>query len=93
MGTVLTKKSVNLPMDFTSSRKTNRLTRSIKQKHVAVFCKKDTVLTETGVISFIQLCQLLVIKLLQMTLILFRLSFWLEDSQDFSHYSVIEEGT
>jgi hypothetical protein len=86
MATVLMKKSVNLPMAFTSSRKTNRLTRSIKQKHAAVFCKKDTVLTETGVISFTQRCQLLVIKLAQMTSILFRLSFWLEDSQDFSRY-------
>ena len=72
MVTVLMKKSVNLPTDFTSSRKINRLTRSIKQKHAAVFCKKDTVLMETDAISFTLRCRLQGAKSVQTTSILFR---------------------
>jgi hypothetical protein len=62
MAIALMKKSANSLMDYLSLRKTNKLTRSIKQKHAAVFYKRDTVLTETGVTSFTLPCQLLAVN-------------------------------
>lgn len=91
MDIVPMRKSVNLLTDFMNSRKTNKQILSIKQKHAAVFCKKDTVLMETGVISFTLHCKLPTINLVQMTSISLRLSFWRRNNQDFSNYSVIEE--
>ena len=63
--TVPMKRSVNSLTGCMSSKKTNRPTQSIKQRHVVVFCRKDTVLTEIGVTSSIHHRLRLILDLIQ----------------------------